>query len=97
MPNKPMLVVSRPIYFFFSSFGLGLLCGVLILLSACVTRVRFLNISDGVVGRRANLCSHRIRVFNFVYVNHIMDWGFYAWATPLLAMMPKPMARMCKT
>ena len=72
-PNKPMLVVSRPIYVFFSSFVSRLLCGVLILLSTCITRVRFLNISDGIVGRRANLCSHRIRVFNFVYVNCIMD------------------------
>ena len=70
---------------------------VLIRLWACVTKIGFLNVSDGVVDRGANLCSHMIYVFNFIYVNRIMDWGFYASAAPLLAMVPKPMARMCKT
>ena len=92
-----MLVVSRLVYILFFLSGLGILCGFFILLCTCVTRVGFLNISDGVVGRREKLCSHTMSVFNFSYVNRIMDWGFYAWATPLLAMMPKPMARMCKT
>ena len=97
MPKKSTLVVSWHVCILFLSFGLGLLFVVLIRLWACVTRIGILNVSDGVVGHGEKLCFNRIYAFNFVYVNHIMDWGFCSWASPFLAMVANPMAQMCKT